>query len=141
MAKAVKASELKAWLSDGGEIALFDVREIGPYSEGHPFFAVPLAYSRLELEIEKLAPRKSVRMVLFDGGGAFLRTKVPHAVHFIMFGKRFCECVARASDDVHHAVRQIRRFEYLIEIGGGKRIQLTGDHDSGVTHRDHRRDQ
>ena len=69
MAKPVKASELKAWLSDGAEIALFDVREVGPYSEGHPFFAVPLAYSRLELDIEKLSPRKSVRMVLFDGGG------------------------------------------------------------------------
>ena len=68
MAKPVKASELKAWLSDGGEIALFDVREVGPYSEGHPFFSVPLAYSRLELDIEKLSPRKTVRMVLFDAG-------------------------------------------------------------------------
>ena len=67
MAKSVDARDVKSWLSDGGEIALFDVREIGPYSEGHPFFTVPLAYSRLETEIEKLAPNKSVRMVLFDG--------------------------------------------------------------------------
>ncbi len=68
MAKTVDAKTLKAWLSDGAEIALFDVREMGPYSEGHPFFTVPLAYSRLELEVEKLAPRKSVRLVVFDGG-------------------------------------------------------------------------
>ena len=68
MAKPVEAQDLKAWLSDGAEIALFDVREAKPYSEGHPFFAVPLHYSRLELDIEKLAPNKAVRMVLFDGG-------------------------------------------------------------------------
>jgi len=68
MAKTIDAKTLKAWLSDGAEIALFDVREVGPYSEGHPFFTVPLAYSRLELDVEKLAPRKSVRMVVFDGG-------------------------------------------------------------------------
>jgi rhodanese-related sulfurtransferase len=68
MAKAVDAKTVKSWISDGGELALFDVREIGPYSEGHPFFAVPLAYSRLEIEIERLAPAKAVRMVLLDGG-------------------------------------------------------------------------
>ncbi len=68
MPKSVDANTLKSWLSDGAEIALFDVREVGPYSEGHPFFAVPLHYSRLELDIEKLAPLKSVRMVLLDGG-------------------------------------------------------------------------
>ena len=68
MARPVDARTLKAWLSDGAEIALFDVREAGPYSEGHPFFAVPLHYSRLELDIERLVPRKSVRMVLVDGG-------------------------------------------------------------------------
>lgn len=68
MARQVAAKDLKAWLSDGREIALFDVREVGPYSEGHPFFAVPLHYSRLEIDIEKLAPAKAVRMVLLDGG-------------------------------------------------------------------------
>ena len=51
--KSVKPQELKAWLSDSREIALFDVREAGPYSEGHPFFAVPLHYSRLELDIDQ----------------------------------------------------------------------------------------
>ncbi len=68
MPKSVEARDVKAWLSDGAEIALFDVREAKPYSEGHPFFAVPLHYSRLELDIEKLVPNKAVRMVVFDGG-------------------------------------------------------------------------
>jgi rhodanese-related sulfurtransferase len=68
MTNSVDAKTLKAWLSDGKELALFDVREVGPYSEGHPFFAVPLHYSRLELDVERLAPAKSVRMVVFDGG-------------------------------------------------------------------------
>ena len=68
MARPIEARDVKTWLSDGAEIALFDVREAKPYSEGHPFFAVPLHYSRLELDIEKLAPSKAVRMVLFDGG-------------------------------------------------------------------------
>ena len=68
MPKSVEARDVKAWLSDGAEIALFDVREAKPYSEGHPFFAVPLHYSRLELDIEKLAPNKDVRIVLFDDG-------------------------------------------------------------------------
>ena len=63
MAKSFPAATVKTMLSDGKEIALLDVRETGHYAEGHPFFAVPLHYSRLELEIEKLAPRKSVRMV------------------------------------------------------------------------------
>jgi rhodanese-related sulfurtransferase len=54
------------WLHDGEEIAFFDVREQGQYGSAHPFFAVPLAYSRLELEVERLAPRRDVRVVLVD---------------------------------------------------------------------------
>src|SRR5690349_9167227 len=68
MAKPVDARTLKSWLSDGGEIAFLDVRELGPYSEGHPFFAVPIPYSRLEIDLVRLVPRKDARMVMFDGG-------------------------------------------------------------------------
>jgi len=42
MTGRIDAATLKAWLSDGGEIALLDVREHGQHGEGHPFFAVPL---------------------------------------------------------------------------------------------------
>lgn len=68
MGSTVEAATLKTWLSDGREIAFFDVREPGPFADGHPFFAVPLPYSRLELDIAHLAPNRSVRMVLCDGG-------------------------------------------------------------------------
>ncbi|XAH23824.1 rhodanese-like domain-containing protein [Xylophilus sp. GW821-FHT01B05] len=65
-APAINASTLQQWLQDGGEIALLDVREHGQYGEGHPFFAVHLPYSRLELEAPRLVPRASTRTVVFD---------------------------------------------------------------------------
>ena len=65
----IDAPTLKAWLHDGGEIALFDVREAGQFGEGHLFHAVPLPYSRLELDLFRLAPRLTVRLVLADDGG------------------------------------------------------------------------
>ncbi|WP_426990857.1 rhodanese-like domain-containing protein [Cupriavidus sp. 30B13] len=64
----VDPATLKAWLHGHEEIALFDVREHGQYGEGHPFHAVPLPYSRLELEIGRLAPNPAARIVLADGG-------------------------------------------------------------------------
>ncbi|HRD75617.1 MAG TPA: rhodanese-like domain-containing protein, partial [Hyphomicrobiaceae bacterium] len=66
MAQRVDARTLKQWLGEPGEIALLDIREMGPYSQGHPFLAVPLPYSRLEVEIERLVPRRSARLVVFD---------------------------------------------------------------------------
>ncbi len=67
--KSVAAPTLKDWLHDGREIALFDVREHGQYGEAHLFHAVSLPYSRLEGDVARLAPRKSVRMVLVDADG------------------------------------------------------------------------
>jgi rhodanese-related sulfurtransferase len=64
----VDARTLKAWLSDGREVALLDVREHGQYGMGHLFFAVPLPYSRFELGLPALVPNRSVRLVLCDGG-------------------------------------------------------------------------
>jgi rhodanese-related sulfurtransferase len=64
----VDAPTLKAWLSDGREIALLDVREHGQYGMGHLFFAVPLPYSRFELGLPALVPNRPVRLVLSDGG-------------------------------------------------------------------------
>lgn len=61
----IEAADLKTELADGLEISLLDVREQGQYGEGHPFHAVPLAYSRLELEIGRLVPNPAVRVVLF----------------------------------------------------------------------------
>jgi rhodanese-related sulfurtransferase len=64
----VDARTLKAWLSDGREIALLDVREHGEYGMGHLFFAAPLPYSRFELGLPGLVPNRSARLVLCDGG-------------------------------------------------------------------------
>jgi rhodanese-related sulfurtransferase len=68
MTAAIDASTLKAWLSDGSEIALLDVREHGQYGAGHPFFAVPLPYSRFEVGLPALVPNPAVRLVLCDDG-------------------------------------------------------------------------
>ncbi len=68
MAGEIDAATLKAWLSDGAEIALLDVREAGQFGESHLFFAVPLPYSRLEIGLPALVPNPGVRVVLCDGG-------------------------------------------------------------------------
>jgi rhodanese-related sulfurtransferase len=68
MPTEIAPSTLKSWLSDGAEIALFDVREHGQYGAGHLFFAVPLPYSRFETGLPLLAPNPAVRVVLCDGG-------------------------------------------------------------------------
>ncbi|MGI9385728.1 MAG: rhodanese-like domain-containing protein, partial [Methyloligellaceae bacterium] len=60
--------EIKPRLTSGEEIAFIDVREYGQYGEGHPFFAVNLPYSRLELAAEARMPCKSAPVVLLDDG-------------------------------------------------------------------------
>ena len=64
----IDAPTLKAWLHDDSEIALLDVREHGQYGESHIFQAAPVPYSRLEIDIVRLAPRRSVRVVVYDDG-------------------------------------------------------------------------
>jgi rhodanese-related sulfurtransferase len=68
MTASIDAATLKAWLGDEREIALIDVSEPGQYGSGHPFFAVPLPYSRFELELPALVPNPAVRLVLCDQG-------------------------------------------------------------------------
>src|SRR5215471_16002946 len=68
MTKTVDPRALKSWLHQSGEIALLDVREAGQFGESHLLYAVPLPYSRLELDIGRLVPRLATRIVLCDGG-------------------------------------------------------------------------
>lgn len=68
MIRTIDARTLKTWLQDGDELALIDVQEAGQYGEGHLFLAASVPYSRLEADIERLAPRKGVRLVLCDDG-------------------------------------------------------------------------
>ncbi len=65
----VDSHTLKQWLHEGREIALLDVREHGQYGESHLFYAAPVPYSRLEVDIVRLAPRRSGRVVVYDEGG------------------------------------------------------------------------
>src|SRR5690349_15706824 len=57
-------------LHDGGELALIDVREAGQFGESHLLFATPVPYSRLELDIATLVPRKNARIVVCDDGAS-----------------------------------------------------------------------
>jgi rhodanese-related sulfurtransferase len=50
------------------EAALIDLREPGPFSEGHPLFAVPCPFGGLETAIGALVPRADVPVMLLDGG-------------------------------------------------------------------------
>src|ERR1700674_1216394 len=67
-ATAVDVGAVRRWLGDGGEIAFIDVREEGQHGAGHPLLAVNLPYSRLEILIGRLVPRRSCRIVLVDDG-------------------------------------------------------------------------
>ena len=65
-APLIAASDVKAMLSDGHELAILDVREEGVFSRRHLLFASSLPLSRLELKVDALVPRRSTRIVLCD---------------------------------------------------------------------------
>jgi len=64
--KTVTPRQLKSLLHGTVEIALLDVREAGQFGESHLLFATPLPYSRLELDVGTLVPRKSAQVVVCD---------------------------------------------------------------------------
>lgn len=66
MARIVSTADVRAALIEGREIALFDVREEGPYSRGHPLFAVSLPLGRIEMKVLDLVPRLDAPIVLYD---------------------------------------------------------------------------
>jgi rhodanese-related sulfurtransferase len=65
---SIDVTMLRQWLGDGREIAFLDVREEGQHGAGHPLLAVNTPYSRLELLIGQLVPRRSCRVLLLDEG-------------------------------------------------------------------------
>jgi rhodanese-related sulfurtransferase len=64
----MNVAELKKRLLGDDELALLDAREQGVHYRGHPFFACSAPFSRLELMIDDLVPRRSVPVVFLDGG-------------------------------------------------------------------------
>lgn len=69
MSQTITPAQLQQWLFDGQELALFDVREHGQYGEAHLFHGQNLPYSRLEIELPRLAPNPAVRLVIYDQNG------------------------------------------------------------------------
>ena len=68
MVDKITPQEANSRLLGPGEVALIDLREPGPFSEGHPLFAVPCPFSALEADIAALVPRLSCPMMLLDDG-------------------------------------------------------------------------
>ena len=64
----VTPQQLKSLLNGSAEIALLDVREAGQFGASHLLFATPLPFSRLELNVGTLVPRKSTPVVVCDDG-------------------------------------------------------------------------
>jgi rhodanese-related sulfurtransferase len=67
-APRVAPATLKAWLRDGGELAILDAREEGEFATGHLFWAVSCPLSVAELRAPALLPRRDVRVVCTDAG-------------------------------------------------------------------------
>jgi rhodanese-related sulfurtransferase len=94
--KTVSPASLKTMLHDGEELALLDVREAGEFGESHLLFTTPLPYSRLELEIPALVPRRTTRIVLCDDGESAVADRAAKclealgysAVHILQGGTR-----------------------------------------------------
>ena len=72
MPSVVSAPELRRWLGDGSEIALVDVNDGGPYSRGHILVASSIPLSHFEVQIRRMIPRRSTRLVLTDDDGSTL---------------------------------------------------------------------
>lgn len=64
----VSATALKAMIGDGAELALLDVREELTFSRSHLLHARSLPFSRIELRLPRLVPRRNTRIVLIDDG-------------------------------------------------------------------------
>jgi len=66
--KILSSDEVRERWRAGQEIALLDVREEMPFAEAHPFFAVSLPLSQIELRVMDLIPRLSAPIVVYDDG-------------------------------------------------------------------------
>ncbi|WP_428029357.1 rhodanese-like domain-containing protein [Ancylobacter sp.] len=67
-AALVTAEAAKDRLHAGEEIAFLDIREAAAFGEGHPLFAIPCPFSRLELSAVALVPRADCPLLLIGGG-------------------------------------------------------------------------
>jgi len=68
--KEMNVDQLKALEASGEKFTLIDVREDNEWDAGHATGAVHLSKGVIEREIEKAAPRKDAKLVLYCGGGS-----------------------------------------------------------------------
>jgi len=71
--REIHRATLQSWLTEGSlgqgeELGLLDLRDEAAFAKGHPLFATNLPLRRLKAEAEAFVPRKTVRLVLVDGG-------------------------------------------------------------------------
>ncbi|HYZ23825.1 MAG TPA: rhodanese-like domain-containing protein [Rhodopila sp.] len=66
--KTIDAKTLRAWITDGHELALLDAREDGEFGTSHLFWAVPCGLARREIRARALLPRLAVRICCVDDG-------------------------------------------------------------------------
>ena len=64
----ISTEDLKRALRSGEELALLDLREEGAFAKEHLLLARCIPLSRLELIARELLPRRSVPIVVMDGG-------------------------------------------------------------------------
>jgi rhodanese-related sulfurtransferase len=76
MTRKTAPAELRKRWRAGEEVALLDVREEGPYSLAHPFFAVSVPLSQIELRIGGLIPRLAAPIVVYDNGEGYAERAV-----------------------------------------------------------------
>ena len=65
--RTIDATEAKRIVHGPAEVAFLDIREHGPYGEGHPLLAVWCPYSRLEPAALSLVPNLEAPIILIDG--------------------------------------------------------------------------
>lgn len=76
MAPSITSQEVRQQWIDNQEMALVDVREEGPYSESHPFFAITVPVSEIEEKIPRLIPRLGVPVVVYDDGDNYVESAI-----------------------------------------------------------------
>lgn len=64
----IDPATLRAWLTDGRELALLDAREEGEFGASHLFWAIPCPLSQREVRARSLLPCRAARVVCVDDG-------------------------------------------------------------------------
>ncbi|KAF4462893.1 hypothetical protein FALBO_10286 [Fusarium albosuccineum] len=76
MAKTITPQKLRWYWANRKEIALLDVREEGPYARAHPFWALSVPVSEIEVKLPPLVPRLSAPIVVYDDGEGYVEDAV-----------------------------------------------------------------